>query len=329
MEATVAREAMRTPGAAGTIPVLRCSGLRKRFGDRQAVDGIGFEIAPGETYGLLGPNGAGKTTTISMICGILARDEGEVVVAGEPLDIGTTHAKRLVGIVPQEIAIYPDLSARENLDYFGRLYGMRGDALRARIREVLEVVELSDRERDRTAGYSGGMKRRLNIAIGLLHGPRLLVLDEPTVGVDPQSRNAILASVEALGQEGIGILYTTHYMEEAERLCDRVGIVDRGRIVAEGTRPDLVRLVGETDRISMGATGNVRAAADALRLIAGVQDVTTRDGGLEIIVPEAATMLPGLLEAATRAGAAVRSVEVVEPDLEAVFLHLTGKALRD
>ena len=329
MTTTAVRVEAPARSTSDIVPVLKCSGLRKRFGERQAVDGVGFEIAPGETYGLLGPNGAGKTTTISMICGILARDEGEVLVAGEPLDIGTTHAKRLVGLVPQELAIYPDLSARENLDYFGRLYGMRGDALRSRIREVLDVVELTDRERDRTAGYSGGMKRRLNIAIGLLHGPRLLVLDEPTVGVDPQSRNAILSSVETLGQEGIGILYTTHYMEEAERLCDRVGIVDQGRIVAEGTRPELVRLVGETDRVSLGASGNVRAAAEALRLIEGVQDVTTRDGGLEVIVPEAATMLPGLLEVVTHAGASVRSVDVVEPDLEAVFLHLTGKALRD
>jgi ABC-2 type transport system ATP-binding protein len=317
------------PAGSGSMPVLHCEGLRKRFGDRQAVDGVGFEIAPGETYGLLGPNGAGKTTTISMICGILARDAGEVTVAGERLDVGTTRAKRLVGIVPQDLAIYPDLTARENLDYFGRFYGMGGAVLRQRIREVLDVVQLTDRERDRTAGYSGGMKRRLNIAIGLLHSPRLLVLDEPTVGVDPQSRNAILSSVETLGREGIGILYTTHYMEEAERLCDRVGIVDQGRIIAEGTRAELVKLVGQTDKVSLGATGNLRAAVDALHALDGVRDVTSREGGLDVIVADAATMLPGLLETAGAAGAVVRSVEVVEPDLEAVFLHLTGKALRD
>jgi ABC-2 type transport system ATP-binding protein len=328
MAMTVTREPA-VPPASGTVAALRCRGLRKRFGPRQAVDGIGFEIAPGETYGLLGPNGAGKTTTISMICGILARDEGEVFVAGEPLDVGSTHAKRLVGLVPQELAIYPDLSARENLDYFGRLYGMHGKELRSRIGAVLEVVELTDRDRERTAGYSGGMKRRLNIAIGLLHGPRLLVLDEPTVGVDPQSRNAILASVESLGREGIGILYTTHYMEEADRLCDRVGIVDEGRIVAEGTRAELVRLVGETARVSMDAVGNIGEAAEALRRCSGVQEATAREGGLDVIVPEAATLLPELLAEATSAGLVVRSVKVVEPDLEAVFLHLTGKALRD
>ncbi len=315
--------------ATAADPVLRCTDLRKRFGDRQAVDGVGFSIEAGETYGLLGPNGAGKTTTISMISGILARDGGDVRVLGERLDVDAVDTKRLVGVVPQDLAIYPDLSARENLDFFGRLYGMRGTALRDRVAEVLAVVELTDRAKDRTATYSGGMKRRLNIAIGLLHRPRLLILDEPTVGVDPQSRNAILSSVETLGTEGIGILYTTHYMEEAERLCDRVGIMDEGRIIAEGTREELIRLVGQTDRISLGATGDLRAAAAALQSFDGVSEVTAREGGLDVLVPQASAILPGLLEVAAQAGAAIRSVEVVEPDLEAVFLHLTGKALRD
>ena len=327
--APVQASAIQPPTPVDQTPVLRCAGLKKRFGDRQAVDGVGFEIGPGETYGLLGPNGAGKTTTISMICGILARDGGEVAVAGEPLDIGTTRAKRLVGIVPQDLAIYPDLTARENLDYFGRLYGMRGAELKARIGEVLDVVELRERQGDRTAGYSGGMKRRLNIAIGLLHRPRLLVLDEPTVGVDPQSRNAILSSVESLGRAGIGVLYTTHYMEEAERLCDRIGVMDSGKLIAEGTRRDLVRLVGETDRIALGATGDLASAAKALVAMPGVTEAKPREGGIDILVPGAATALPRLLEAANAAGATVRSVEVIEPDLEAVFLHLTGKALRD
>jgi ABC-2 type transport system ATP-binding protein len=309
--------------------VLECSGLRKRFGERQAVDGVGIRIGPGETYGLLGPNGAGKTTTISMICGILGRDEGEVSVVGEPLDVEATSAKRLIGVVPQELAIYPDLTARENLTFFGRLYGLHGMALTQRIAEVLDVVGLADRDRERTASFSGGMKRRLNIAIGMLHRPRLLILDEPTVGVDPQSRHAILTSVEALGVQGIGILYTTHYMEEAERLCDRIGIMDSGRIIAEGTRDELVRLVGGTDRISLGAVGDLPGAAAALAAVDGVSTVMPRDGGLDVLVAGARDRLPHLLDVAGTAGASVRSVEVVEPDLEAVFLHLTGKALRD
>ncbi len=268
-------------------PTLRCTGLRKRFGERQAVDGVSFEIAPGETYGLLGPNGAGKTTTISMVCGILARDAGDVLIEGRALSAAATAVKRVIGYVPQDLAIYPDLTARENLQFFGRLYGMAGRALTDRCDEVLEIVDLADRARERTEHFSGGMKRRLNIAIGLLHRPRLLVLDEPTVGVDPQSRNAILTSVEALSAEGMGILYTTHYMEEAERLCDRVGIIDEGRIIAEGSRRELVALVGGLDKISLVATGDLGEAARAVVAIDGVHDATPGEGRLDILVTEA------------------------------------------
>ena len=310
-------------------PVLTCHGLVKRFGDRLAVDEVGFDIRRGETYGLLGPNGAGKTTTISMICGLLTRDAGEVVVDGHPIDPGTTSAKAAIGYVPQDLAIYPDLTARENLAFFGGLYGLRGRPLRDRVAELLEIIGLTDRAKERTEHFSGGMKRRLNIAIGLLHRPRLLVLDEPTVGVDPQSRNAILASVQALGQEGMAILYTTHYMEEAERLCDRVGIIDEGRIRAEGTRRELIALVGERDRVSLTASGDLQAAAAAARRVAGVHEATSHEGGVELIVTDARVLLPRLLQAVSTDGVTVRSVEVIEPDLEAVFLHLTGRALRD
>ena len=313
----------------GGPPVLRCDGLMKRFGDRQAVDGVGFTIGPGETYGLLGPNGAGKTTTISMICGILRRDAGDVLIGGRPFDPGSTSLKSEIGYVPQDLAIYPDLSARENLRFFGRLYGLHGPALATRVDEVLAVVDLADRANERTSRYSGGMKRRLNIAIGLLHRPSLLVLDEPTVGVDPQSRNAILTSVEALSSAGLGILYTTHYMEEAERLCDRIGIVDEGRIIAEGTRRELVALVGGLDRVSLVAAGDLAAAATALRSIPGVRGTTVQDGRIDLLVEEARHLLPRLLATVSEDGITIRSVEVIEPDLESVFLHLTGKALRD
>ncbi len=315
--------------AASPTPVLACTGLRKRFGDRQAVDGVGFAIAPGETYGLLGPNGAGKTTTISMVCGILQRDAGEVFIGGRPFDPTTTALKAEIGYVPQDLAIYPDLSARENLRFFGRLYGLKGADLKTRVEEVLAVVDLTERANERTSQYSGGMKRRLNIAIGLIHRPSLLVLDEPTVGVDPQSRNAILTSVEALSAAGMGILYTTHYMEEAERLCDRVGIVDDGRIIAEGTRRELVALVGGLDRVTLAASGDLAAAAVAARALPGVREASTQDGRIDLLVEDARRLLPGLLETISRDGVTVRSVEVVEPDLESVFLHLTGKALRD
>jgi ABC-2 type transport system ATP-binding protein len=310
-------------------PVLACGDLRKSFGDRIAVDRVGFSIGPSETYGLLGPNGAGKTTTISMICGLLVRDGGTVTVDGRPVDIGEAEAKRAIGYVPQEVAIYPDLTARENLLFFGQLYRLGGSELRGRVDEVLEIIELTDRANDRTDQFSGGMKRRLNIGIGLLHRPKLLVLDEPTVGVDPQSRNAILTSVEELGQRGMAILYTTHYMEEAERLCDRVGIIDHGQIKAEGTRRELVSLIGQRDRIRLVADGKLALAADALRGFDGVDEATVHDGGLTLLVADARAILPRILESAAAAGAMVSSVEIVEPDLEAVFLHLTGRALRD
>jgi ABC-2 type transport system ATP-binding protein len=323
--------ALSTPGRAATPPgpVLVCRDLRKRYGRRTAVDGVGFEIAAGETYGLLGPNGAGKTTTISMICGLLRRDGGEVLVAGRPVDVGATDAKAAIGYVPQDLAIYPDLTARENLRFFGRLQRLRGKELDRRVDEVLAVTDLAERADDRTDSFSGGMKRRLNIGIGLLHHPRLLVLDEPTVGVDPQSRNAILSSVAELEKEGMAILYTTHYMEEAERLCDRIGIIDEGRIRAEGTRRELIALVGGKDRVELAVGGTTGPAAAALRALEGVEEATASDGRIVLVVEGARHLLPRILQAASDAGAAVRSVEVVEPDLEAVFLHLTGKALRD
>jgi ABC-2 type transport system ATP-binding protein len=309
--------------------ILECHALAKRFGDLTAVDGVSFHIDEGETYGLLGPNGAGKTTTISMAVGLLDADAGDVSLEGNRITTGAVAARAHIGYVPQEIAVYPDLSARENLRFFGRLYGMTGREAAARVDEVLELIGLRDRAGDLAREYSGGMQRRLNIGIGLLHRPRLLVLDEPTVGVDPQSRNAILESVEQLGASGMAVLYTTHYMEEAERLCDRVGIIDTGRLQAEGTRRELVGLVGEHDRVRLAATGDLAAAATAVRAVPGVVDAASADETLDLVVQDARSSLPALLQAVAAAGVAVRSVEVVEPDLEAVFLHLTGRALRE
>jgi ABC-2 type transport system ATP-binding protein len=309
--------------------VLRCSGLCKRFGEVEAVRGVSFRIAEGETYGLLGPNGAGKTTTISMACGLLEPDAGEVSITGRRLTARSVSEKAAIGYVPQELAIYLDLSARENLRFFARLYGLSPEVARTRVNEVLDVIGLADRANEQTRNFSGGMQRRLNIGIGLLHRPRLLILDEPTVGVDPQSRNAILESVERLSDEGMAVLYTTHYMEEAERLCDRIGIVDLGELKAEGTRAELVALVGEHDRVSLEGTGDLDAAARACGAVGSVRAASAQDGGIELIVDQARSILPELLRATAEAGTAVSAVEVKQPDLEAVFLHLTGKALRD
>ncbi|HEY7719925.1 MAG TPA: ABC transporter ATP-binding protein [Pedococcus sp.] len=308
---------------------MSATGLTRRFGDRLAVDDVGFHVARGETYGLLGPNGAGKTTTIRMVCGLLSPDAGSVTVTGRPVTATSTTAKERIGYVPQEISLYPDLTARENLRFFGRLYRLAGDDLRARVEEVLELIDLRERADERVESFSGGMKRRLNIGAGLLHRPELLVLDEPTVGVDPQSRHAILTSIAALGGQGLAVLYTTHYMEEAERLCDRVGIIDHGRLVAEGTQRELVAQVGERDRIRLTASGGLEGYAAACRALPGVDRVDLADSSLVLLCADGRALLPAVLAAATDAGASVRSVAVEEPDLEAVFLHLTGTALRE
>ena len=306
---------------------LQCEGLTKTFGDLVAVDGVGFEVTEGETYGLLGPNGAGKTTTISMIVGLLRPDDGAIHLNGDAMHPGARDVKARVGYVPQEIALYPDLTGRENLAFFARLHHL-SDA-DSRIGHVLEVTGLAERADDRAEEYSGGMQRRLNIGIALLHRPELLVLDEPTVGVDPQSRDAILASVEELAGTGVSVLYTTHYMEEAERLCDRVGIIDHGELVAEGTRRELVAMVGQQDRVVLAVDGDADAVAAALGAARDVATATASGHSVELHVSEAGRRLPELLARATSNGATVTGVEVTEPDLESVFLHVTGRALRD
>jgi ABC-2 type transport system ATP-binding protein len=311
------------------LDVLVVRNLVKRFGDLTAVDGVSFRIARGETYGLLGPNGAGKTTTISMVAGLIPADSGTVVVAGEEMGPRRVAPKRHLGLVPQDLAIYPELTARENLVFFGRLQGMDGAALKKRVDQVLELIGLTDRAKDLSKEFSGGMKRRLNIGIGLLHQPLLLILDEPTVGVDPQSRNAILESVEALSVEGMAVLYTTHYMEEAERLCDRIAIIDSGTIQAEGTRDELVRITGGVDHVRLSGSGETAAAAEALRALPAVQQVDADRHTLRLAVVDAPTAIAHIVTTATAAGMSLSDVEISRPNLESVFLHLTGKALRD
>jgi ABC-2 type transport system ATP-binding protein len=251
------------------------------------------------------------------------------MVAGMPVSTDTTKSKARIGYVPQDVSLYPDLTARENLTFFGRLYRLSGATLRGRVDEVLDLIDLSDRGDDRVESYSGGMRRRLNIGASLLHRPSLLVLDEPTVWVDPQSRHAILESISTLGSAGLAVLYTTHYMEEAERLCDRIGIIDHGRLIAEGTRRELVAQVGGKDRITLSADGALAAFADECRSVEGVERVDVTDSTVHILAVDGRRRLAPVLEAAGRSGTSVRSVEVDEPDLEAVFLHLTGTALRE
>ena len=311
--------------------MLAIQGLRKRFGDRRAVDGISFEMAPGEIVGVLGPNGAGKTTTVSMIAGLLRPDEGEVRIDGRPLGGDTDPAKRQLGLVPQELALYDELSARENLRFFGGLYGLAGAALDAAISSALGLVGLQDRATHRVGTFSGGMKRRLNLAAGLLHDPRILLLDEPTVGVDPQSRNAIFDNLEALKREGKALLYTTHYMEEAERLCDRIVIIDQGRIVAHDTLRGLLRLLPAANRLSVELTEAPAEGAwlGALRALPGVTSARLEGDRLEVGTSSLASTAALVLGFLDEHGLACQHVHSERGDLEAVFLTLTGRTLRD
>ncbi len=309
--------------------IVQVHDLTKKYGDNPAVNGISFAIREGEIFGLLGPNGAGKTTTISMLSTLLAPTAGSIAVGGHDSLRDAARVKQIVGVVPQDLALYPTLSARDNLEFFGRIYGLRGRDLNARVETVLDIVGLRERGNDAVDTFSGGMKRRVNLAAGLLHKPKILFLDEPTVGVDPQSRNHIFENVERLNREGMTILYTTHYMEEAERLCHRVGIIDHGNIIALDSPKALIESL-HGGMIHLGvAEGKMDALVEQARGLANVQSVRRLNGKLEVGTARAQDALVALLEVVNRLDARVTSLQVFEPNLETVFLHLTGKRLRD
>jgi ABC-2 type transport system ATP-binding protein len=303
--------------------------LKKSFGENHAVQGVSFDVEQGEIFSLLGPNGAGKTTTISMLSCLLRPDAGDARVMGHSIRTEAMGVKSVLGVVPQEIALYEDLTARENLTFWGKMYGLRGSALKSRVNEVLDVIGLSDRASERVGKYSGGMKRRVNIGVALLHKPKVIYMDEPTVGIDPQSRRNILDSVVALKDQGMTVLYTTHYMEEAQELSDHVAIMDHGRMIACGTNDELVKLVGEQTRIDLTVSVEPGKISDAWQSIEGVKHVTVEEERISALVDDSNKVLPRLFEAAAHHSARITSVDIREPNLEAVFLHLTGRALRD
>ncbi len=310
-------------------PMISAKQLRKSYREIEAVKGVSFEIARGEIFGLLGPNGAGKTTTISMLTGLVQSTGGKVLVDGQEFTPGAKHLKVKIGFVPQELALYPTLSALDNLKFFGRIYGLHGKQLHSRVDEVLEMVGLTDRAKDPIEDYSGGMKRRINIAAGLLHQPEILFLDEPTVGVDPQSRNAIFESIESLNQQGLTILFTTHYMEEAERLCHRVAIIDHGEIIALDTPQAMIRsLGGGLVRVGL-MNGKLPAFHKRVLQLASVKDAQRLEGELMVQAHESRNALVDLLEVANQLDATITSLEIHEPNLETVFLNLTGRSLRN
>jgi ABC-2 type transport system ATP-binding protein len=321
---------------ANTAPIIEIRGLEKQFSPPDgvlAVKGISFEIRQGEIFSLLGPNGAGKTTCISMMSGLLMPTKGDVLVGGHSIRQEPLAAKRLIGVVPQELALYPTLSARQNLSFFGKMYGLSGKNLKQRVDDVLEFAGLTDRANDPIEEYSGGMKRRVNIGMGLLHRPQILFLDEPTVAIDPQSRRNILDAVKALNAQGITVLYTTHYMEEAQELSHRVGIIDHGEIIALGTQAELTRMVGEEDTLILKVPDVPPEVIDALCRVPGVDRCVQADGEqegeLRLLAKDGRRVLPDAIQIINAAGLGLQSIDIHEPTLEAVFLHLTGRALRD
>jgi len=308
---------------------IEVQALHKSFGEFHAVQGATFRAESGEVLSLLGPNGAGKSTIISMLSGLLEPTGGEARIMGHSVTQEPEAAKASLGVVPQDIALYPDLSARENLNFWGKMYGLRGAALKQRVDEVLDIIGLADRQKDRVDKFSGGMKRRVNIGAALLHKPLVVIMDEPTVGIDPQSRRHILDNVKELNRQGMTVLYTTHYMEEAAELSHHIAIMDKGKVIACGTHDELIQLVGEQTRIELTLDVEGERVTGTWRGVEGVSNVVAEDGHVTALVDDSNRVLPRLFDAANTLGARITSIDIQEPNLETVFLHLTGRALRD
>lgn len=309
--------------------MLKVENLYKSFGNIKAVDGISFEVKRGEVFGLLGPNGAGKSTTISIISTLVKPTGGQILFEGTSILSNPKAIRQKLGVVPQDIALYPTLSGYENLKFWGNLYGLKGRDLKERIGQVGEIIGLNGRLKDKVEKYSGGMKRRLNIGAALLHKPDLLIMDEPTVGIDPQSRSHILDTVLKLNDQGLTIIYTTHYMEEAENLCSRICVMDEGRVIASGTQDELVELVKEKTQISIKLDSVNDSLIKGFKNIPGVIDALVDEDRVDLYGENGDLLLAEIIASVSLHKKRIQSIDVKKPNLEAVFLHLTGKALRD
>lgn len=311
------------------MTLLKVINLHKHFKNVKAVDGISFEVKKGEVFGLLGPNGAGKSTIISMIATLIGPTDGDILYKGESILKVPKNLQQSLGVVPQEIALYPTLTGYENLRFWGNVYGLKGKLLKQRIEDVAEIIGIKDRLKDKIEKYSGGMKRRINIGAALLHKPELLIMDEPTVGIDPQSRNHILDTVLELNKEGMTIIYTSHYMEEVEYLCSRISIMDKGKIIECGTKDELIDIIKGNKRINLrfdkitdGLIGKIKAIdyIDKVEILEAEIAITTNNGH---------NIFRDIINRVSETDSNILSIDVKKPNLEEVFLHLTGRALRD
>lgn len=311
------------------MSLVKIENLVKKYNANTAVKGISFDIEKGEIFGLLGPNGAGKSTTISMLSGLLKPTEGSIFINDKDVIKNPMIAKKVIGLVPQDIALYGTLTAKENLFFWGRMYNLSGKLLKDRVDEALKIAGLEDRQNEKINNYSGGMKRRINIAAALLHKPEILIMDEPTVGIDPQSRNHILESVKKLNKEGITIIYTSHYMEEIEYLCTRIGIVDHGKLIALGNKNELKKSISLQEKIELEVSQILPAALEKVKGINGIKAVDVIDKKIIINTTGDKNVLPRLISLFSDMDIKILSVKIDEPNLESVFLSLTGRALRD
>lgn len=309
--------------------VIEVQNLRKQYGDFLAVEDVSFQAEPGQIFGLLGPNGAGKSTTIGCLCGLLKPTSGQVSILGHDVVQDGPASRARLGVVPQELALYEDLSATDNLEYWGSAYGMSGAPLKSRIVQVLESIGLLDRAKEPVSRFSGGMKRRLNLGCAIVHEPAVLLLDEPTVGVDPQSRVRLLEVVRELVAGGTCVLYTTHYMEEAEALCDRLAILDHGKIIAAGTLQELRGRVGERDMVRLTGKFPIEPVRTALQTLSDAEVLQSEEDAFLVAMTAAGQRLPMLFDAIHGAGGEVRETTVAQPSLESLFIQLTGKELRE
>lgn len=312
------------------MKLLEVQNLSKNFKDFHAVKNIDFHLEQGEILGFLGPNGAGKSTTISMISTLLNSSTGEILLDGKSIKGNENRLRKILGVVPQEIALYPDLTGYENLVFFGKVYGLKKAEVKTRVKEVLEIIGLSDRANEKVENYSGGMKRRINIGAALLHSPKILIMDEPTVGIDPQSRNHILNTVKKLNKEGMTILYTSHYMEEVELLCDRIYIMDHGKIIAEGTKQQLKDLIAEKNTLTIDVGLAKEQFTELLTSHTLVRAVLPEEKSYTIVLKDYnSTIIQDIVSLAEKTNTSILSIKIKTPSLEDVFLKLTGRGLRD